>query len=867
MPFKIPAWLQIFLDFTCDLDFQDELLGDLFELFEREASNQGNKKAKRKFTRRALFSVRWYRLPAFQQIPHIMLFQNFYKVAVRHAARHRSASSIHALGLILGLGAAFYIGLYLKTELYVDTMHQHSEQLYRVLRENPQNGDRSIVTSSNHGQKLKEAFPFIKMARFGQDPVKIGDQQTLLLEDFYWADSTFFDLFTFDFIAGDPKTCLKEINSIVLTESKAMHLFQSTDIIGQTIKVKVYDSNEEFPMQIKGVVKDPSDYTHIQFDGLGSMANAEKMYAQLVPNWYFSWLRTYIQVPDQRIAEVRAGIPGMITAIFGDDPPMNFGIGLQPFSAIYLHSQDIEKSTLKGSIRNLQIFGAIGLLILLISLLNFINLATARSVTRAKEVGIRKVVGAQQAGIIGQFLVESLLFTLGSGIIGIGLVLLTLPKLNQLFGFKLSLAALAWTDFFVIILALIVLGILAGLIPAIVMTKIPSIGKEDQGNKIDFGINRWSFTRKMFVGIQYFVAIALVGASMVFYQQYNYLKNFDLGFNPEQLLHISVEDRKIQEQLPLLKEQISQLGGVLGTSMTGEDLPSALNNTWGIRWTGMAPDRNEAINIVGVDQDYFELLDIPFAEGENFRMGYEVDSAKSVILNESAAKIIEVDDLVGQTISIDDQPKRVVGIVKDYHNTSLHSTIQPLAYMIFPPGFRVSADNILARVETDNIKQLLPQLEQVWSQFSTDPFNYNFVDEAFAGAYEKEKRFTTLISSFSFIAIAISIVGLFGLINFIIQLKLKEIGIRRVLGASKGQLLSLLGKEFLIVFIIASILAIPVAYYFLGDWLTNYEYRINLSAWQMIPAILLCLLTSVSVIWFHLQRASRVNPSEIIKTE
>ncbi|MEO0341641.1 MAG: ABC transporter permease, partial [Bacteroidota bacterium] len=388
MRFKIPGWLQIFLDFTCDLDYQDELIGDLFELYEREEIKQGSRKAQKKFTRRALFSVRWYRIPAFQQIPFIMLFQNFYKVAIRHAVRHRSASSIHALGLILGLGAAFYIGLYLKNELYVDKMHENSAQLYRVLRVDSETGERGLPTSSKHGEKLKETFPFIKMARFGQDPVKIGDQQTLLIEDFYWADSSFFDLFTFEFIAGDPKTCLKEINSLVLTESKAMHLFQSTDIIGRTIKVKVYDSNQEFPMQIQGVVKDPSSHTHIQFSGLGSMANAEKMYAHLVPNWYFSWLRTYIQVPDQRIAEVEAGIPNMINTIFGDEIPKGFGIGLQAFEDIYLYSQDIAKSTLKGSIRNLKIFGAIGLLILLISLLNFINLATARSVTRAKEVGI-----------------------------------------------------------------------------------------------------------------------------------------------------------------------------------------------------------------------------------------------------------------------------------------------------------------------------------------------------------------------------------------------------------------------------------------------------------------------------------------------
>ena len=860
MPEGIPKWIKHFLEWTCSPKYLDELQGDLMELFSREQKRLGPQQAKKKFIRRALFSVRWYRLPEWSEINVIMLYKNHHKVALRHAIKHKSASGIHALGLIMGLIAVFYIGLFLKNELHYDQMHAHKNELYRVLRKDSETGERDHSTSSNHAKALAEAYPFIETCRFGNDPVKLGEVNPILVEDFYWSDSSFFEFFSFDFIEGNPVSCLKEVNSIVLTKSLARQIFGNQSALGQSLKVKVYDADVEFPMQVTGVVEDPPKYTHIQFKALGAMPNAEILYKDLVPIWGFSWVRTYLKVPDGRIQELISGLPQLLKRNFGDNIPMGFDMDFQAFSDVYLRSQDIPRNTFKGNYRDVQIFGSVGLLILLISLMNYINLATARSVTIAKEVGIRKVLGSQRAAIISQFIVESILFTLGSGLIAAGIVALLVPQLNDTLGLDLSLYILSWQDFALLLLGLLGLGFIAGMIPALVMAKLPGLGQAE----IQFKVSEWSLTRKLFVGIQYFVALSLLVATIVIYQQYTYLKNYDLGFNPEQLISIPVEDRMLQAKMDLLKETFGSVGGVRGISATGEDLPSDLNNTWGLNWPGNDPEKQVGIDVIGVDENYFELLDIPIVKGQNFIYPFQIDSARSVILNEQAQELIGKPDLVGSPISIGSRQRKVLGIVEDHHNTSLHQDIIPIAYFIFPPGARVSPDNLLLKVETSNLPALIRDLEKTWANFSTDALSYHFVDEAFAQAYESELQFAKLISAFSIIAILISIVGLFGLIHFIVQLKLKEISIRRILGASQAQLLNLLGRDFLLVFGIATLLALPLTYYLLNDWLLNYNYRIQITAWLLLPAVIVCLGVSVIVIHGQLLRVAKVNPSEVI---
>lgn len=862
---QVPKWAMWFLEKTCKPAFLDELEGDLLELFDRDIQRLGLSKARRNFIWRSIFSLRWYRLPGFEDLQPTLMYKNHLKVAYRHAFKHQSVTTVQFLGLLFGLMAAFYIGLFIKNELAYDQMHENNSELYRVLKVNPNSGQRNHSTSSLHGASLAEEFPFISVCRFGNDPVKIGDQSPLLVEDFYWSDSTFFELFSFKFIHGNPKTCLDEVNSLVITESTSKQLFATTDALGKTIKVKVYDGDQEFLMTVRGIVEDPPKYSHIQFKALGAMANAENLYGSLLKQWGFSWLRTYIRVTDQRIAEVEAGIPNLIEKYVAKDIAANFTMTFQPFDEVYLYSQDIPKNTFKGDIKNLRIFGAIGLLILLISLMNYINLATARAVTRTKEIGIRKVLGSQKNTIIAQFIVESMLFITVSGLLAMVLLIPLLPYLNSLLQLDISWQLLSWRTYLFTFLSLLLVGIVAGTLPSLAISKLPTLSNTKAS--IQFKPNQWSITRKLFVGLQYGVTLVLLIATFVIYHQYTYLKSFDKGFDSEQLLHISVNDRALQKQLGVMKEKIGKLSGVVGVTATGEDLPSELNNTWDLTWSGAHPEQQFGVDIIGVDKEYFDLLDIPFKAGHNFTKDFAIDSARSVVLNEQALALIDQADMVGHQVTIGGSSRTLIGVVENYHNTSLHTQVPPIAYFIYPPGFRVSPDNLLVKLEAKNMPHLIAQLEETWQNFSPDAFEYNFVDEAFAAAYSTEREFNTLIGAFTCIAIIISIIGLFGFINFITQFKLREISIRRILGATTPQLMQLLGRDFLMVFSAALVLALPTAYYLMSHWLANYAYHVDVSVFVLGLAVFICMGISTLVIFYHLRRSIRLNPAEVLSSE
>ncbi|MEO0875734.1 MAG: FtsX-like permease family protein, partial [Bacteroidota bacterium] len=581
--------------------------------------------------------------------------------------------------------------------------------------------------------------------------------------------------------------------------------------------------------------------------------------------WGFSWLRTYIKVPDGRLAEIEANIPQFIRKHVSKDPPPSFGIGFQRFNDVYLHSQDINRNPYRGNIRYLQIFGAVGILILLISLMNYVNLSTARVVTRAKEVGIRKTLGSPQGSIIAQFIAESILFIFVSGLLALAVVSIALPSINRLLDLELTLRILQWGDALLFLLTLLLIGLLTGIIPALALARLPLFSEQQIATTLRPG--QWSWTRKLFVGAQYLISMSLLAGTIVIYKQYLHLKNSDLGFNSEQLLHIAVDDRQLQGRLTVLKERIAQLPGVAQVAATGEDLPSALNNTWSFDWNGAPEDQSEAVAVVGVDQDYFAVMDLPFLSGRNFSQGFDVDSARTVILNEEAARLMGRADVVGETVTIGMRERKVQGVIKNHHFTSLHANISPMAYFIFPPGHRVSPDNLLIRLQTNKLSPLLIQLEGIWHEFSTDPFEHNFVDEAFAAAYKAEQRFSSLISGFTLVAVIISIVGLFGLINFVVELKLKEISIRRVLGANQLHLIHLLGRDFLLVFTGALALALPLSYYLIQLWLDNYSYQIDLNLLTLVPAVLACLIISLLIIYYHVQRSTKIDPSLVLAGE
>lgn len=860
-----PKWLDTLLEFICADRFIDELQGDLHELFYRNLEEHGPQKAKWKYLWSVLFAVRIYRLPAISQFIPTTMWNLHFLLAFRYAKRHKVYSMANLIGLCLGLAATFYIGFFIKHELAYDNFHEHKTQLYRVLKTDPPTGQKSIQTSSQHGASLANEFSHIKLFRMGNDPVKIGKENPIMVDDFYWADSTLLEMFSFKLLKGSSEHILNSPNSIILTRSLSEQLFGDEDPVGKTTRVKVYDSDVDIDMEITGIIEDPPANSHIQFKALGSMANAEQMYERLVKHWGFNWLRTYVQISEEHISEVNKYLPAVIEKYGGEGLSERMGIELQPFDEVYLYSQSLGGNKLTGDIRQLYIFGTIGFLILLISIFNYINLSTAQAIRRAREVGIRKVVGSKKGNIMLQFLTESVLYSLLAGVIGAGLVSLLLPSLNQLLALELSFGLITVLDGLLVLGGLIGIGLVAGLFPAI---KMSGFGFSALGAvQSHFRKENRGFLRHGLIGIQYVISLVLLTASLVIYLQYNYLKNYDLGFDREQLIHIPVEDRQLQEKIMLMKAQYLGLSDVKGATATGENLPAKMNNTWTFAWQGADPEQRTGIDIVSVDQDYFSLLGIEFVEGQNFLHGYEVDSARTFILNESAKSLTGKSSLAGELITVNGRERRVEGVVKNHHFTSLHSTIPPVGYAIFPPGIRVSADNLFLKVDTKYLSELLTSMEEIWNEFSPDPFEYNFVDEAFAQTYKAEQQFTALITAFTILGIGISILGLFGLMSFVIKHRMKEISIRKVLGAGTWHVLKVLSGRLLVVFATAFIIATPIAYYFLHDWLANYPYHIELSISMPLIAACCCIFVSGLVILYHIRQTFRLNPADILRTE
>lgn len=843
-------WALWWIRRTCADPFLDELEGDLLELYAHESELLGQKRASRRFYWRSLTSLRWYRLRQLSTPQSTYMLQNHFKMAYRHALRHRSNTTIHLLGLVFGIAAALFIGLYIKNEFSHDRFHANGDDIYRVLQSDPATGERFRPTSSQHGQALKDAYPAIQLCRFGQDPVRIGEEQPLLIDDFYWTDSTFFDLFSFPLLRGNPQHCLSDVNSLVLTRSLSERLFGTTDVVGRIVRVKIYDGDQELRMKITGVAEDPPGHSHIQFAALGSMRNAEQLYGHLLEMWGFSWLHTYVRASGGQIDRLRSESTTLPDRYTDSENAYFPAYGFQPLHKVHLHSRDILRDTPKGNIRNVYIFGAIGLLILLIAQLNYVNLATARATTRSQEISVRKILGSQKQTIFAQFLAETLLFIFGAGAVALTLVVALLPRLNQLFKLDLSLSALSWLDGLYLFAGIGLLGVLTGLLPAFVMSRL-NIHSSDVPHA------RAAVGRKAFIGVQFTITVVLLVGTLVVYQQYRHLQNYDLGFTADQLIHIPVNDRAVQANFGALKQEIARIPGVVGVSMTSEALPSTFNSMMPMDWSGSGWAAPKSVNAVGVDTNYFEIIGAPFMEGKGFSYGFDVDSAYSVVLNEAARNLISRKNLIGSEIEIEGRNRKVVGVVQNYHSTSLHSRPGPNAYFIFGPGRRASPDNLLVKIQSKELTQLLPNLEQTWANFSADPLAYAFVDESFAAAYEEEEQFSRLVSSFTLIAIVISLVGLFGLISFIAQLKLKEISIRRILGANQWSLLEVLGRDFLRVYLVTLFIALPAAYYLVSSWLQRYPYRIELDIWLFAAATLISLGISVGIIYFHLRRTLR----------
>lgn len=866
-----PIWVDRLLEFFCSERFLEEVEGDLYEWFLRRVEKQGLRKARWFYFFDAITYLRLFRLKTLKEMQrnNNKLYLNYLIIAIRQFKKNLWHSSLNVFGLAIGLLSTIFISIYVLDELSYDRFHQDHEKIYRLVNHDPVNGYKGDATPSPWKLYLEPAFPEIEAyTRLGQDIVLVnkGDQN-FLENDFYWAESNFLTFFSFGIISGDPRTMLTEPNSVVITKDIALKYFNKLDVVGEQLPIKVYDGNQDFLMKVTGVIENIPGNSHLQFDLLGSISSTKEMYAEFERYWGLNWLKSYVKINDHSsLEEIDKRLPEFFETYRGEGSSEYSHIIFQPLDEVRLYSNDIGGEIAKGNLTYVILFACVALLILVASAINYVNLVTAKSGQRGKEIGMRKVLGARRSQIVRQVYVESFFQLILSLILAYGMAFLLLPVFNQIVGKDMLVSDLLSIQVsLVIAVAVVLILIFSGAYPALILNRYRPIDSLRGTQKNVLG-NR-SATRKVQVFFQFTIGVFLICCTLVVIRQVYFLSSFDKGFNTEKLINIPVDDRTLQKKLMVIKDRMSQVPGVESISATGEALPSAMNNTWGFEWYGKDSEEQASINVISIDYDYLSTLETELIEGRNFSQSLSTDSTQSVLLNESAFRMTRWKELNGQKVDVGDSERTVIGVVEDFHYNSLHENVAPNVYVLAGPGTRISPDNLVIRLNANATSGTIDAIDRVWSDFSDQPLAFTFVEAAFQDLYLAEQRFVKLIIGFAIVGIFLTILGLLGLVSYLAERKSKELSIRKVLGASQREILWKFGGQFGGVFLVSLLVALPSSWLIMERWLQTFAYSINMNAVILLSASAIALVITLVTIGGQALKVAYNNPVKYLKDE
>ena len=772
------------------------------------------------------------------------------------------------MGLAIGMTACFLIFLYVRFELSYDQFNKKADQIYRLVIDVKNSGETAsgYQTAAPMASALKSEFPEVQAVTrvIPANLLVIKGNFKFQEEHSLWADSSLFDIFDFPLKYGNPHTALKEPNSIVFSETAAHKYFGSSNPVGQSLLL----TGLKLPAIVTGVMKDIPGNSHIKADMLVSMStftgsfqpNIEGDWSSLI---YYSYVLLKPGINPQKL---QAQFPSFIQKYASSELKKaheSYALFLEPLKDIYLRSK--RGAPEHGDLNNVYIFSVIALFLLLIACVNFINLTTARSVERAKEVGIRKVAGAAKFQLIWQFLVESSIISFIAFLFAFFLCYLSIPLFNQLSGKIISQGIFEYkSDIPFLFLLSFGIGLLAGLYPAFVLSAFKPIsvlkGRFASGNK---GI----FLRKVLVIIQFSTSIALIVGTIVIYTQINFMHTQPLGFDKNQLL---VLDNNGDRNIPAFKQQLAEIPSIESSSISSS-IPGRDYNNNIIDKTDIENNRGEIqevdLNSYNVDYDFLDVFKIKLIAGRNFSKEYLTDSIHAMILNNTAVKNLgyaSPQKIIGKRFNADGTQGTVIGVIDDFHYHSLKEAVQPLSLRM---GLNYW-DFITLKVNAKNLPATLAVLKNKWDRIIPNrPFMYFFLDENFDKQYSADQKFGRLFLYFALLAILISSLGLLALASYSTLQRTKEIGIRKVLGASVIGIVNLLSKDFLKLVLIAAIIAFPVAWYTMNKWLQNFAYKINISWWVFAIAGMLAILISLITISFQAIKAAIANPVKSLRTE
>ncbi len=799
------------------------------------------------------------------------MIRNYFKIAFRSLWKDRIFSFINIFGLAAGMACSLFIFLFVKDELSYDRFHKDAGNIYRVVKDFV-NEDGSQIPDATTPPALaiamqREIPEVSSVTRAFANPdwggnflFKYGNKK-FNEQKIYWVDNSFFDVFTFPFLWGNAKNAFREVNSIVITESVAKKYFGNENPMGKTLQADQFLGD----LMVTGVLKDLPSNSHFHFD---FAVDLRKLGGDHNNDWNFYSFYTYAKLkPNTNIANLTK----KIRDIYKQNNPTGKNVFYtQPLTSIHLTSN--LKSELEPNSDQLYIyvFTIIGIFIILIAGINYVNLATAKASIRAKEVCIRKVAGASRPSLINQFLVESVITCLVASVLAIVMAQLLLPLVNIITQKKLTVIGNP-TVLGYIIMAALFLGIVAGFFPAIYLSSFKPVTAL-KGLRID-GKGTLSL-RKTLVVIQFTISIVLIIGALVISEQMHFIQSAKLGLNKDQVVIVKNAWNLSGTEKDAFQNTVLQIPGVKKTA-TSDGVLGGQNWTKEMRLEGS--HNSQLINFLSVGYDFTDVLGMELKEGRGFSAKFPSDTMTKapgnqskeiiggVILNETAVKDLGVPEpAVGKNIFWNANYVKVIGVVKDFHFTSFRTQIKPFAFVNIP--YRMG--NFTIKLSTDNIKATLAQLKNTWKKFSMErPFEYIFLDETYAKLYQSENRFQKVFTSLVILGVIIACLGLLGLTTFNAQQRIKEIGIRKVLGASVSEIVRLLSKDFLKLVLIALLIAIPIAWFFMNKWLQDFAYRINISWWVFMLAGTMAMLIAILTVSYQAIKAAISNPVKSLRTE
>ncbi|MBN1271112.1 MAG: ABC transporter permease [Candidatus Aminicenantes bacterium] len=836
----------------------DTNIGDFEEEYAQIAANRGRP-----------FANFWLALNILKSVPpfvadairfKLVMFKNYALITWRNMRRHKTYSFINITGLAVGLICCLLITLWILDEHSYDRFHENRDRLYRVVVNLPSSrGIRKIVaTPPPLGQVLKNDFPEIvettRLSYWGSVPLRSGNK-SFNETNMIVVEPSFFDLFTFPFIKGEGAASLNTPNSALISERRAESFFGNEDPIGKIIQV-----DSRFEYTVRGVFQDIPYNTHIrQFDFVLPWSHLNHMNWYEPNSWGMNSYRTYVLLGEKAsFFEVNQKIKKIIQQY---SPGAKTEILLEPISDIHLRSHYRLSPGLRG-IDYVYIFSIVAVFILLIACFNFMNLTTAISFNRAKEIGMRKTLGATRRHMIVQFLGESMFVTFLALGLALVIICLILPEFNKFTGKQITIRSLFnWQAIIGLVGINLFAACVAGSYPALFLSSFRPVHVFK--NVLQKGKKKSGF-RRILVILQFSISVILIIGAIVVYSQLDYVRNRKIGWERENLIGISLS-KEMKKSYDILRTELLKHPRILNVTAAYSDPTSFETSSSSVNWEGKNPE--EIVHVTGnlVDYDFLDTLNIELAEGRPFSKKYSTDATQAFLINETLAGMMEAESPVGAKFSFFGREGRVIGVMKDFHFHSLHSGIGPLAMGI---GSEDYWNHVLIKIHQDSIPMTLTDINKIWKNiFPHIPFAFRFMEEQYERHYKPEMRMGKLINVFAGLAVFIACLGLIGLTSFAIEQRKKEICIRKVLGASPGNMILILGKEFMLWVLIANVIAWPLAYFVMSGWLRNFAYKIGMRLEIFVFSSFLAFAVAISAVIFQFLREATSNPVDSLRYE